>query len=698
MTVVTTLNIEDARGKNTKFNILLVQDTAFSVYTVYMFILWVLYSTFIYLALPAKALGSVGTFSGECRISLTTSTITISDPNGVEIASWPYNAIRQFRADDILNGKFSFTSGRRGPFGVGEYDFLLAPLYFNELKSTLSRYTGNQFGTEKSPERSRDGRSPQQEPSATIEPKYGLDSESTDGQPRYVIGNRSTHDGHGYEKTQGSFSQQRNSFSSLANHYEPNRPIIKKQLTLQELHGHPSHSYSHHPYELTEIGIPKSHGESITDQHNVSRTYVEIDPIYSDKPVSTDHLNQRPAASGNVLLTPTVKQCDTDDGGSSNLDTSVRTRIMDKISTSEPSNPVYSGGSQSVTHIYDKLPPRADTIVYDTPHSSVYSVPRLSESASPPPALNVRHGHLPPSPHLTNSATLTRRPLPETPIQVEEQYASTLQFAQRDVNSGYVDIDIQESANGDVYFQMKPSEPIVVVGEEAPRFIPTPDVSSDSIAHKLATEGYELVTVARQGIRSSVRPFKELSLNKDMEALSLNEDRVASIGEDDDSDGYIVVRSLRPAVPPEPVAYENVVNQNTMEVNDDEQYATVHHLDRKGSESGLYETVQVASDHIVSAGAHPMQKPLERTFVPLATEAASPVNTAELRFRTRTVGDILDVEKHTYVNIKCEDDSTLLRKGGVIIPTKKPKPAPRNSSSPRLGSTDRESTHLEETM
>ena len=62
--------------------------------------------------------------------------------NGVEIAKWPYNCIRQFKAEDET-GKFSFVSGRRGPYGVAEYNFGLEDV--SQLQNALSQFTGAQF-------------------------------------------------------------------------------------------------------------------------------------------------------------------------------------------------------------------------------------------------------------------------------------------------------------------------------------------------------------------------------------------------------------------------------------------------------------------------------------------------------------------------------------------------------------------------
>lgn len=669
---------------------------------------------------------NIGAFSGgECRISLTDSAINISDPSGVELGSWSYNAIRQFRGDEAVVGTFGFTSGRRGPFGVGNYDFFLSPLYLNELKSTLTKYTGTQLGTEKSPERMMYDVSSHQVPISAAQPRcvlHELDSDSIDSQLHTsVSGNRlpvGMHDGNDFK---GS-SQQRNSLSALSNQYESNRPTIKKQITFQELHS--GHSYPIH----SDVEIPVGHVGSISDQQKTAfkradrnRPYVEIDPIYPHRPSG---INQSAAATSYKVSTEpfntAVEPCDDGSGSSIMLEFPVGNRVLEKqTSASDPSNPVYCGRSAMDAHIYDKLPPRADTNFYDNPHSSIYSIPRFSESTSPPPTLNARQGHLSSSPHSITYGTLTKRPLPSTPLEIEERCTSSLNNAPNSTNSGYVDIDIQERANGDVYFQIKnPSESNIVTGEEMhavslsiqspqlARFKSTPEVSSDSIAHKLASEGYELVTIAQQGLLSnlgSAKNLHELSLSNGKEALHLSDDIKVTLG-DDDPDGYIVVRSLRPTLPPEQAAYENVVNssQQTIETNEDEQYATVRNLERDSSENGLYETVQVASNHLVPLSVpgtmNTIQKPLEKIFVPISTETQTPTTTSQLRFRARTVGNILDVEKHTYVNIKCEDDGTILRKGGKPLPTKKPKPAPRNLSSPRLGSTDGESAQLDETL
>ena len=90
----------------------------------------------------ANAVSRVGNFSGPCIIFLNGEAITVKQENGVEIAKWPYNCIRQFKAEDET-GKFSFVSGRRGPYGVAEYNFGLDDV--SQLQHALSQFTGAQF-------------------------------------------------------------------------------------------------------------------------------------------------------------------------------------------------------------------------------------------------------------------------------------------------------------------------------------------------------------------------------------------------------------------------------------------------------------------------------------------------------------------------------------------------------------------------
>lgn len=81
-------------------------------------------------------------FTGQCRLHITKTAIIVSLSNGEELATWLYNCIRQFNAFECC---FSFTSGRRGPFGVGEYCFELPQKKLVEIQKKISGYTGAVF-------------------------------------------------------------------------------------------------------------------------------------------------------------------------------------------------------------------------------------------------------------------------------------------------------------------------------------------------------------------------------------------------------------------------------------------------------------------------------------------------------------------------------------------------------------------------
>lgn len=66
--------------------------------------------------------------------------------DGTEVATWPYNCIRQFGAEEELR-QFTFISGRRGPFGVSEYAFELSEQTLMKLQDALTQFTGAKFGT-----------------------------------------------------------------------------------------------------------------------------------------------------------------------------------------------------------------------------------------------------------------------------------------------------------------------------------------------------------------------------------------------------------------------------------------------------------------------------------------------------------------------------------------------------------------------
>ena len=92
----------------------------------------------------------MGNNSGSCLLHLTGAAITIKFPLTGDSASWPYNCIRQFRADEDTR-QFSFFSGRRGPYGVAEYKFDMTERMLLEMQDALTQFTGAQFGQNPTP-------------------------------------------------------------------------------------------------------------------------------------------------------------------------------------------------------------------------------------------------------------------------------------------------------------------------------------------------------------------------------------------------------------------------------------------------------------------------------------------------------------------------------------------------------------------
>ena len=62
--------------------------------------------------------------------------------NGKAIGTWPFDTIRDFSCQD---GNFSFTSGRRGPFGVQTHLYQLTPAVLMKLTTAVTAITGAQF-------------------------------------------------------------------------------------------------------------------------------------------------------------------------------------------------------------------------------------------------------------------------------------------------------------------------------------------------------------------------------------------------------------------------------------------------------------------------------------------------------------------------------------------------------------------------
>ena len=90
----------------------------------------------------AVAMQPICGYMGPCNLNITNTAIIVSQNSGDELATWVFNCIRQFNAVDCY---FSFTSGRRGPFGVGEYCFELPQKKVAEIQKKISDCTGAIF-------------------------------------------------------------------------------------------------------------------------------------------------------------------------------------------------------------------------------------------------------------------------------------------------------------------------------------------------------------------------------------------------------------------------------------------------------------------------------------------------------------------------------------------------------------------------
>lgn len=88
------------------------------------------------------AVQPISGYTGPCILKITKTAIIVSLSSGDELATWLFNCIRQFNAVDCY---FSFTSGRRGPFGVGEYCFELPQKRVLEIQKKISGHTGAVF-------------------------------------------------------------------------------------------------------------------------------------------------------------------------------------------------------------------------------------------------------------------------------------------------------------------------------------------------------------------------------------------------------------------------------------------------------------------------------------------------------------------------------------------------------------------------
>lgn len=90
--------------------------------------------------IPANALTPVHEYKGPCTLVLTKKSIEVRTDKDEDLGKWNFEFIRRFHSQDTQY--FSFTSGRRGPYGVQDYSFRLQENDLKQLQLLLSQRTG----------------------------------------------------------------------------------------------------------------------------------------------------------------------------------------------------------------------------------------------------------------------------------------------------------------------------------------------------------------------------------------------------------------------------------------------------------------------------------------------------------------------------------------------------------------------------
>ena len=100
----------------------------------------------------AYALRYINDYKGPCILQVRPDALVVKKSNGVALGSWAYSVIREFKFDD-MEKNFLFTSGRRGPFGVENYNFDLHDRIYYSIRETVN-YIARGGTPDNSPHRS----------------------------------------------------------------------------------------------------------------------------------------------------------------------------------------------------------------------------------------------------------------------------------------------------------------------------------------------------------------------------------------------------------------------------------------------------------------------------------------------------------------------------------------------------------------
>ena len=365
------------------------------------------------------ALCHVGDFrGGDCLIYLSVTTITVCAPNGKTIGTWPYNAIRDFSCRD---GNFSFTSGRRGPFGVGAYLFQLTPPVLTKLTSAVTIITGAQFGQNASHQQSHSPTTTQPG-NASQEPQGPTTCEFS---PTLIQQHQISSPGH----PNTSIIFETNSFlcSPTDNTCVQLKKTLHNSCSLPDLNS-PRTSQSHHPdlfkkqlsvpeplrqrkrahHYYEEIDLPDSagsHPSTIISTHTAPSPDEEVAPIVP-LPVPVSSTTGIVPAVAPLSCSPKAivgQNCAPSDGTQGTLYENIPSRSSGCTRCEEGPTAQTDGsvGCLGIRHqgsscMHKQATQSKAESIYDSPHHSLYSVP-TSHSGGEMLTLNARrvrtHAH-----------------------------------------------------------------------------------------------------------------------------------------------------------------------------------------------------------------------------------------------------------------------------------------------------------------
>lgn len=463
---------------------------------------------------------------------------------------WPYNVIRDFSCRD---DKFSFTSGRRGPFGVGTHQFQLTPPVLSKLTSAITVITGAQFGPKTSSQQSPEP----QEPTSSPQDQYSVSS----AQVSVSNGSYGSH-------VPSPKAHQDSTYDRLV-HSACSSPDLKASRPMQYQSPPPFKKQMSSPGPVRQIKRPRHHYEEIDSPGAVGGAI--------GSPLSSISVASAPLTTPSVPCTATMSTSNISadscsEEGTLSTDTgsaiyeNVPALVNEGTHTLECGRKSISGSIQPHTsghcHFnckvhYDltsctcghdhcdimackqDLPSQSEE-VYDRPAASLYSVPTHTSDGKLL-TLNARRG----------CAQIPKLALPQ------KTCADTLYGNTESIQDCFLLADDQDG--GDIYEEIDSALGCLRQSvTQAWSGSPDAPCRPSMVAQQLATEeGYELVTSRGNFVShnagdkggSSDHPLALGRYKKAHTPLYINQEKVSdSSTEESDSEGYVVVRS--PKSPP----------------------------------------------------------------------------------------------------------------------------------------------------